>query len=237
MICLRCLRATQRAPQRAPPTGPLHTLRTLTTSTPLSNATPVTTETTETALPRSTSGAPAATSTPGVSQPFSTPLEPSPSNLKLPTQTKQTKTPLRITSSCPAGTVLKGLNFTKGATDPVAKKDDDYPAWLWNVLANPTNSSDAAAAGKAADEGDLFSKSKKQRRLAAKRLRKLEAENPEALAPKVPVFEQSVDLNVGDAGTVEGRKGAAGVRGELTKAMRGERRRRIKEANFLKAMA
>jgi large subunit ribosomal protein L54 len=37
-------------------------------------------------------------------------------------------------SSVPAGTPLKGLNFIKGKTDPVAMEDSEYPEWLWRIL-------------------------------------------------------------------------------------------------------
>lgn len=59
--------------------------------------------------------------------------------------------------------------------------------------------------------------------------------NPELLAPKVPLYEQTIDLPAGD-GSLDGAVQAAGARGELTKAMRDKRRANIKEANFLKAM-
>jgi large subunit ribosomal protein L54 len=78
-------------------------------------------------------------------------------------------------------------------------------------------------------------KSKKQRRLAAKRLRKAELRDPDALAPKVPLYEQSIDLPVGN-GTVQGAVQAAVAREELKKAMRVKRRADIKEGNFLKTM-
>lgn len=78
-------------------------------------------------------------------------------------------------------------------------------------------------------------KSKKQRRLAAKRLRKEQAMNPELLTPKIPLYEQTIDLPAGN-GSLDGAVEAAGARGELTKAMRDKRRASIKEANFLKAM-
>lgn len=81
----------------------------------------------------------------------------------------------------------------------------------------------------------LPAKSKKQRRLAAKRLRKEQAMNPELLTPKIPLTEQTIDLPTGD-GSLEGAVAAAGARGELTKALRDKRRAGIKEANFLKAM-
>ena len=59
--------------------------------------------------------------------------------------------------------------------------------------------------------------------------------NPDAMAPKVPLHEQTVDLPAGD-GTVEGAIDAAGARESLTKSLRRNRRSGIKEANFLKAM-
>lgn len=37
-------------------------------------------------------------------------------------------------SSVREGTVLKGCNVYKNAQDPVAMKDEEYPAWLWEVL-------------------------------------------------------------------------------------------------------
>lgn len=55
------------------------------------------------------------------------------------------------------------------------------------------------------------------------------------MIPKVPIYEQTVDLPAGD-GTAEGAMQAANAREELTKAMRTKRRATIKEANFLKAM-
>lgn len=30
--------------------------------------------------------------------------------------------------------MLNGLNYIKGGQDPVAKKDEDYPEWLWSCL-------------------------------------------------------------------------------------------------------
>lgn len=40
----------------------------------------------------------------------------------------------RPLSMCPEGTVLTGINYIKGGQDPVAKKDEDYPEWLWGCL-------------------------------------------------------------------------------------------------------
>lgn len=79
-------------------------------------------------------------------------------------------------------------------------------------------------------------KSKKQRRIAAKALRKQQLLNPESLVPKVPLYEQTVDLPSGD-GSLNAAKEAGQARQELTKAMREKRRSKIKEANFLKEMS
>ncbi|GFP58051.1 hypothetical protein ACSS6W_007025 [Trichoderma asperelloides] len=139
-------------------------------------------------------------------------------------------------SSCPEGTVLNGLNYIKGGQDPVAKKDEDYPEWLWSCL-------DVMKKADAADDnlGDEFSKSKKQRKLAAKRQKALEAKllaegNLEALAPKVPLQQQSVNLPGEQNGSVLDNLAAAEKREELRKAMRKERRAKIKESNYLKSM-
>lgn len=60
-------------------------------------------------------------------------------------------------------------------------------------------------------------------------------QDPGLLAPKVPLYEQSVDLPGGD-GTLQGAKEAGQARIELTKAMREKRRSKIKEDNFLREM-
>ncbi|PKS10570.1 hypothetical protein jhhlp_002324 [Lomentospora prolificans] len=139
-------------------------------------------------------------------------------------------------SSCAPGTVLTGLNFLKGKQDPVALPDEEYPEWLWRCLEYPEKlqSADAGAA-------DEFSKSKKQRRLAAKKQRQLEAKilasgDVEALAPKIPLQHQTVNLPDGGDGSVSQVLEAAARRDELKKAMRMERKAKIKEANYLKSM-
>ena len=61
-------------------------------------------------------------------------------------------------SSCPEGTVLVGLNYTKGKTDPVAMRDEDYPEWLWRCL-DVMKKADSDAD---ADAGDEFCKPRLQ---------------------------------------------------------------------------
>ncbi|CAO2656901.1 Nn.00g057040.m01.CDS01 [Neocucurbitaria sp. VM-36] len=232
MICRNCLRAASRT--RVPSSTIRQSQRFLTTSSAFQNAAPVSATTATQTAPRqgnSTSShtPPTATST-SAAQPFSEPLTPAASpDLKAQAAKVAEKkaTPL-VKSSIPAGQRLKGLNFLKNAEDPVALPDDEYPSWLWTILDRQEQKAEAGA-------GDLFSKSKKQRRLAAKRLRKEQAMNPELLAPKVPLYEQTIDLPAGD-GSLQGAVKAADAREELTKAMRNKRRATIKEANFLKAM-
>ncbi|KAK3945351.1 mitochondrial ribosomal protein L37-domain-containing protein [Diplogelasinospora grovesii] len=140
-------------------------------------------------------------------------------------------------SSCHAGTVLNGLNYFKGKSDPVALPDDQYPEWLWNCLEVQKKVDTEADA----EAGDEFSKSKKLRRLAAKRQRTLEAKilasgDLEALAPKIPLQKQSINLPGSEDGDVKDAIQAADKREELRRAMRKERKAKIKETNYLKTM-
>ncbi|TVY54876.1 54S ribosomal protein L37, mitochondrial [Lachnellula cervina] len=213
MICRSCLR------KGASSIRPSIFSRSFTTTIPRLDA--------PTAAP--SSSPPAATST-SAAQPFSTPLSPTPNDVSLGTSLKpKPKTTSALPASiCPPGSVLKGLNYFKGKEDPIALADEEYPEWLWHVLDVKEK------AGTVVDEaGDEFSKSKKLRRKAAKRQRKLEAKllasgDVSALTPKVPITKQSVDLPSGEKGM--------GERSELKKAMRQERRAKIKENNYLKGM-
>ena len=78
-------------------------------------------------------------------------------------------------------------------------------------------------------------KSRSKRAKAIKKAKKAAILNPEAQMPKVPIYEQSIDLPSGD-GTVQGAVEAATARSDLTKAMRAKRRSKIKEDNFLRTM-
>ncbi|KAF2099569.1 hypothetical protein NA57DRAFT_55529 [Rhizodiscina lignyota] len=173
---------------------------------------------------------PAATST-SAAQPFSTPLTPSPANAGVKPGKKATSPSPVVLSSVTAGTPLKGLNFLKNGSDPVALADEEYPPWLWTILTPKVR---ANAVNTELDEG-LYSNSKTRRRKAEKERRKQGLLNPESLVPKVPLQEQTVDLPTGD-GTLHGALEAGAARDNLTKAMRQKRRATIKEANFLKAM-
>ncbi|KAL7628715.1 hypothetical protein AAE478_000230 [Parahypoxylon ruwenzoriense] len=142
-----------------------------------------------------------------------------------------------VLSTCPEGTVLTGINYFKNQTDPVALADHAYPAWLWTCL----DVQDKAEEGAEDDAGDEFSKSKKQRKLAAKRQRAAEARmlaenNMEAFAPKIPLQHQTINLPSNEEGTTAGAIAAVAAREELRRAMRKERRAKIKETNYLKSM-
>ncbi|KAI0117038.1 mitochondrial ribosomal protein L37-domain-containing protein [Daldinia grandis] len=210
MICQRCLQRASALSSRIPIRAPSPFLR------PFSS----------TIARRTSSPAPEPPS-PSASEPpvFSTPLA------DVATEEKP------ALSACPEGTILTGLNYFKNRTDPVALADDAYPAWLWNCLEVQKKADEEADD----DAGDEFSKSKKQRRLAAKRQRTMEARllaegNLEALAPKIPLQHQSINLPANEDGTTEGAIAAQKAREDLRKAMRKERRAKIKETNYLKSM-
>lgn len=54
--------------------------------------------------------------------------------------------------------------------------------------------------------------------------------------PKIPIQKQSIDLPWNESGSVQGAFEAAEKREELRRAMRQERRAKIKETNYLKSM-
>lgn len=77
--------------------------------------------------------------------------------------------------------------------------------------------------------------------MAAKRQRALEAKllasgDISALAPKVPLQQQTINLPGSPNSTPQEAFVAAEKREELRKAMRKERKAKIKEANYLKSM-
>lgn len=57
-----------------------------------------------------------------------------------------------------------------------------------------------------------------------------------ALAPKVPLQHQTINLPANETGTVEGAAVADRGREELRQALRRERRAKIKESNYLRSM-
>lgn len=54
----------------------------------------------------------------------------------------------------PAGKALRGLGYIKGQDWPIAKKDSEYPDWLWGLLDQKKKGKDKGGDG--AGEGDLF---------------------------------------------------------------------------------
>jgi large subunit ribosomal protein L54 len=55
-----------------------------------------------------------------------------------------------VKSSVLAGTPLKGLNFEKNKSDPVALADEEYPEWLWTILSRQEKTAEKGGMG------DLF---------------------------------------------------------------------------------
>ena len=145
MICRNCLRAAARS--RIPELPSAQLSRFFCASSALRNATAI--GATQTAPRQGSPGShnpPAATPT-STAQPFSGPLTPS---AKKQAPKESTKSHPLVKSSVPAGTPLKGLNFLKNQTDPIAMDDSEYPPWLWTILERQEKKGDAAGAG------DLF---------------------------------------------------------------------------------
>ena len=122
MICRNCLRAASKT--RVNPLSIPQPRRFLNTTSSLANAAPTESQTAPQQVP------------PKPASPQAKPAGKKP-------------TPL-VKSSIAAGQPLKGLNFLKNAQDPVARPDDEYPPWLWTLLARQEKTAEGAAAG------DLF---------------------------------------------------------------------------------
>ncbi|KAI4236838.1 MAG: hypothetical protein L6R40_006027 [Gallowayella cf. fulva] len=193
----------------------------------------------------STAKKPAVATSTSAAQPFSTPFTPSPyraSSRTHPSKSNPSKGEALPPSMLPAGTPLRGLAFEKNKDPPVAREDNEYPDWLWGLI----EKNDGGGEGKSGTSGgDAFSKSAKQRRIASRITRQGGPSVPSledtGVAP-VPIHEQSVDLPAA-TGAWRGRdvdlrmgRVAREKREELTGSLRGERRRAIKEGNFLKGM-
>ena len=116
MICRTCLRRVSGLTTRQITAAPL--ARTI--------AAAATRSFTTTLSPRNAAPSPAAAAPATASAeatPELTPLTPPPADAKA-----------ASISSCPEGTVLNGLNYFKGKTDPLSLPDSAYPSWLWNCL-------------------------------------------------------------------------------------------------------
>lgn len=151
MICHRCLRAAARSSTTSQTLRPMNQRlfsRTATTSqTPISPN--VATQSTPSPAPTSSSHQPPTATSTSAAQPFS--AHQTPSGIKA----KKERAPPIPRSSAPAGTVLRGLNIIKGKQDPLALKDEEYPAWLWQLLVEKKGQEDKNATE---GEGDLYGK-------------------------------------------------------------------------------
>ncbi|KAI9374744.1 mitochondrial ribosomal protein L37-domain-containing protein [Aspergillus egyptiacus] len=171
--------------------------------------------------------------TPGVSQPLSTP-----EGVHVdvdPTQPTEAVKPQveRPVSSCPAGTVLDGINYFKNKPDLVALEDSEYPDWLWTLLDNPKKEVKTGGV-------DPNTLNKKQR----KRYERKMAARAATLPPVIPVHHQATDItpapyNRGEEAPSDLLQEAAESlekRTEVTKSAREARRKAIREANFLRGL-
>ena len=76
---------------------------------------------------------------PDLSQPPSTPMPPTTSSPSTPNQSKESKQQ-KLVGSIPGGTPLLGLAYLKAKPLVLAKEDDEYPDWLWTLLAPESGS-------------------------------------------------------------------------------------------------
>ena len=65
-------------------------------------------------------------------------------------------------SSCPEGTVLKGLNYLKDESPILSKPDSDYPSWLW-TLATTSGGSEVVVKKNGKGKGKVVQESEQLR--------------------------------------------------------------------------
>ncbi|KAK1138643.1 hypothetical protein N8T08_002138 [Aspergillus melleus] len=169
--------------------------------------------------------------TPGVSQPLSTP-EGIHTDVNPEKPTKPTPRPTQ--SSCPAGSMLHGLNYFKNKPNVVAREDSEYPDWLWTLL------DDSKKSKKSEGGVDPSTLNKKQR----KRYEKKMSARAALLPPQIPIHHHATDItpaeyNRSESATESILDEAAqslDKRAEITKSARDARRKAIREANFLRGL-
>lgn len=89
-------------------------------------------------------------STPGISQPPSTPTLPPTSTAK-PQPGKEPPKPTKLVGSIPGGAPLFGVAYLKAKPTVLAMEDDAYPDWLWGLVDEGKKSTAAAGGGDAVD--------------------------------------------------------------------------------------
>jgi large subunit ribosomal protein L54 len=112
---------------------------------------------------------------------------------------------------------LKGLNYIKGRDDPIALPEEEYPEWLWRCLDVKVKEGEAEG-----DEGDAFCKLLVHSHFFTS--------SPNQARESI-LMETNFHSQVEKAPLEAEEK-----RQELRAAMRQERRKAIKEKNFLKSM-
>lgn len=82
---------------------------------------------------------------------------PSTASASRPNQSKPAK-PQKLMGSIPGGTPLHGLGYLKAKPTVLAKEDDEYPDWLWTLLApeSGAKSKDGMSAADVAGKLPIF---------------------------------------------------------------------------------
>jgi large subunit ribosomal protein L54 len=170
---------------------------------------------------------------------------PSTSNASRPIKSKQPKQQ-KLMGSIPGGTPLHGLGYLKAKPTVLAKEDDEYPDWLWTLLAPEAGakSKDGMTAADVAGKHPChFSQSSclllysnvtflALPRAARDKYTKKQAKLLKTLPKTIPIHEQSKDLTKpGDSAEISMQR-----RQELVYSSRTARRKDIKEENFLRGM-
>jgi large subunit ribosomal protein L54 len=187
-----------------------------------------------------------ASNTPGISQPLSTSMLPSTSSASRPNPPKARKKQTLV-GSIPGGMPLNGLGYLQAHPTILAKEDDEYPDWLWTLLAPEPGaaSKGVKSAADIAGRSQLFPLLVLPHsllnltllitalpRAARDKYTKKQAKLFKDLPKAIPLHEQSKDLT----GPGEKAEISQQRRDEVVHSSRIARRKAIKEENFLRGM-
>lgn len=154
--------------------------------------------------------------------------------------------PAHIPSSCTPGTVLTGLAILKDAPEVIAKPDEEYPSWLWELANEPamktTFASTDAAEVIASESGSSSAfpatkgalRAKEKRAMKAKRAAQAAEDRAQAKAARIAKAAKGAEVPKAQQKAAEGRDPIE-VERETQRALRKANRDRIRTNNFIQS--
>lgn len=150
-------------------------------------------------------------------------------------------------SACPAGTVLSGLSIYKDGAEVVAKPDEEYPEWLWQIISEPSMKTTAASTdgseeiagggagsggGRADTKGQI--RAREKRELKARRAAQAAEARGQARMARINKASKGQQVKAQTEQQLQNRD-PADVERETARALRAANRKNLKTNNFIKS--